>query len=128
MKKKRSKSAGGSPDPKDEGTKILFVCTKNQRRGPTAEKTWNRRAGVSAKSAGLSLLCRQPLSVKIIRWAEYIVVMEERHKRRLEEEFARAIADKKLYVLNITEGQKFMAPELVRRFEVDVAKIIAAGA
>lgn len=124
MKKKRSKSAGGSRNVSDEGIKILFLCTKNQRRSPTAEKTWNRRAGVSARSAGISLLCKNPLSAKDIRWAEYILVMEERHKTRLFDEFPRLLKDKKVHVLNVSEGQGFMSPELVAHFELIVSDII----
>lgn len=121
MKKKRSGSAGGSRNINDEGVKLLFIDTRHQRRSPTAEKTWNRRAGFSARSAGISLHSRQPLAAKDIRWADIIFVMEERHKVRLTEEFGRLLKDKKIHVLNVTGDQAFMDPELVAKFESLVA-------
>ena len=123
-KKKRSSSGGGSRNVTDEGIKILFVGTKNQSRSATAEKTWNRVAGVSARSAGISLICKQPISGRDLRWAEYILVMEERHKTRLFDDFERYLKDKKIHVLDIPEEHKFMAPELVKKLETVVAGII----
>jgi len=124
MKKKRSSSGGGSRNIDDEGIKILFICYQNQRRSPTAEKTWNRRAGVSARSAGIGLRAKQPVAVKDILWADYVMVMEEKQKNRLAVDFDRALKDKQIHVLNIAEGAKFMDPDLVAQFEADVAKII----
>ena len=121
-----SKSGGGSHNIEDEGVKLLFVGTYTQKRSPTAAKTWNRRAGYSARATGISVTSKPPLGARDIRWADHIFMMEEKHKKRLEENFARFAKHKKIHVLNIGEEYGFMDPELVKIFEDTVLSIVKA--
>ncbi|MEC8010781.1 MAG: phosphotyrosine protein phosphatase [Pseudomonadota bacterium] len=121
-----SKSGGGSHNIEDEGVKLLFVGTYTQKRSPTAAKTWNRRAGYSARATGISVTAKPPLGARDIRWADHIFVMEEKHKKRLEENFARFAKHKKIHVLNVADEFKFMDPELVSIFENAVLSIVEA--
>lgn len=41
---------------------LLFVCSKNQWRSPTAEQVWRRHPGLSVRSAGTSHQARQTVS------------------------------------------------------------------
>ena len=126
MKKKRTRSGGGSRNVADEGTKILFVGALNQNRGPTAEKTWNRRAGFSARSAGISPFIKKTLTPKDIHWADYIIAMEEKHKNRIVADFSRALKDKTVQVLGISDQFKYMDPDLIKQLEKQVAVIVKA--
>jgi predicted protein tyrosine phosphatase len=55
------------------------------------------------------------VSVEDVRWADLILVMEEKHKSRLVAEFARLAVDKRIYVLDIPDDYKYMDPELVQQ-------------
>lgn len=48
-----------------------------------------------------------------IRWADVIVVMEQKHKSRLVAEFTRLLEHKPIHVLDIPDEYKYMDPGLV---------------
>lgn len=103
---------------------ILFICSRNQWRSPTAEKVWRNRNGLSTRSAGTSRNAKRKVSVSDIRWADVIMVMEQKHKDRLTAEFTRLIKNKLLYILEIPDDYKFMDPELVEHFEVAIPALL----
>lgn len=108
----------------DERLKVLFVCSRNQWRSPTAEQVWRRHPGVSARSAGTSSNARHKVTADDIRWANVILVMEEKHKSRLVAEFTRLLENKPIHVLDIPDEYKFMDPELVEVLEQSVSKLL----
>ena len=57
--------------------KVLFVCTGNIDRSPTAEEIFRSYPGVEAKSAGTSELAPTRISKELVEWADLILVMEE---------------------------------------------------
>ncbi len=59
--------------------KILFVCTGNIDRGPTAEDLFKKVEGLSVKSAGTSEAANVRLTKQMIDWADEIYVMEFKH-------------------------------------------------
>lgn len=104
---------------------ILFVCSRNQWRSPTAEKVWRNRAGLSTRSAGTSRHAKRKVSPEDIRWADVIMVMEQKHKNRLAAEYGRLLKHKSLHILEIPDHYKYMDPELVEHFEVAVPALLA---
>ena len=92
---------------------LLFVCSRNQWRGPTGEKVWGRAAGVATRSAGTSGSARRRLTSADIQWADLILVMEEKHKSMIRAGFRDEIKDKALHVLDIADDFQYMDPELV---------------
>ena len=60
---------------------ILFVCSRNHWRSPTAETIYKNRSGINVKSAGTEPSARIKLNSKIIEWADLIFVMEKKHKQ-----------------------------------------------
>lgn len=92
---------------------ILFVCSHNKWRSPTAEQVWRRTPGITARSAGVSRKSKRTISVAGIRWADMIFVMEEKHKQRLQATFRDEVRYKPLYVLDIPDEYKFMDDDLV---------------
>ncbi|MGI9463427.1 MAG: low molecular weight protein tyrosine phosphatase family protein [Aestuariivirgaceae bacterium] len=93
--------------------KVLFVCSRNQWHSPTGEKVWARVSSVSARSAGHNHNARRRLTVADIRWADLILVMEEKHKSRIRADFRDETRFKPLHVLDIPDDYRFMDPELV---------------
>ncbi|HCF8067188.1 TPA: phosphotyrosine protein phosphatase [Klebsiella michiganensis] len=96
---------------------VLFVCSRNQWRSPTAEQVFRRYPGMNARSAGTSRNARKPLSPELLNWADIICVMEQKHKNRLVAEYRRLVENKPLYVLDISDDYRYMDPELVALLE-----------
>lgn len=94
-------------------TNLLFICSRNQWRSPTAEKVWNNIPNFKAKSAGTSPNAKKEVSLADIRWADFIFVMEEKHKNRLIAKFTQLIEHKQIYVLEIPDNYKYMDLELI---------------
>ena len=90
---------------------LLFICSKNQWRSPTAEMLFKNHSIHHARSAGTSDKARVKVNQKVINWADVIFVMERKHKDLLTQRFA--FGDKKLIVLEIPDDYHFGDPELV---------------
>jgi predicted protein tyrosine phosphatase len=103
---------------------VLFVCSRNQWRSPTGEQVWRKHPLVNARSGGTSPNARHKVSVDDIRWADVILVMEEKHKARLLAEFTRLLNDKAIHVLDIPDEYKYMDPALVEQLEQSVAPFL----
>ena len=101
-------------------TNLLFICSRNQWRSPTAEEIWRKKSGFNARSAGTSPNAKKTVSPADIRWADIIFVMEKKHKNRLVTEFTRMLDYKPIYVLDIPDEYKFMDPELIEEIEARV--------
>ncbi len=96
-----------------EPVKVLFVCSRNQWRSPTGETIFARVDGVSARSAGTASNARRKISLADIRWADLILVMEDKHKSRLRADFRQDLAHKPVHVLDIPDDYQYMDEELV---------------
>lgn len=106
--------------------KLLFVCSRNQWRSPTAELLF-RKQGYETRSAGTSPNAKHTISVKDIQWADTIFVMEQKHKDRLKAQFARPLAYKKIIVLEIEDLYQFNDPELIDVLDRVVTPYLISG-
>lgn len=104
---------------------VLFVCSRNQWRSPTAEQVWKNHPGLLARSAGLSKAARRRLTVADLRWADLILVMEEKHKSRIRAEYRDEIRHKRLHVLDIPDDYTFMQRELIEVLQLKVEPLIS---
>jgi predicted protein tyrosine phosphatase len=62
---------------------VLFVCSGNIDRSPTAEALLKQKEGFEVKSAGTWTGARKVVSKELIEWADMIFAMEEHHKEAL---------------------------------------------
>lgn len=92
---------------------ILFVCSRNQWRSPTAEAIYKDEPGLNVRSAGTEPSARIRLTVKSIEWADLIFVMEKRHRQRIQDRFGVESVNGKVVVLGIPDEYQFMDPELI---------------
>ncbi|WP_333497310.1 low molecular weight protein tyrosine phosphatase family protein [Kluyvera sp. CHPC 1.251] len=92
---------------------VLFICSRNQWRSPTAEQVFRRYPSLSVRSAGTSRNAKKSVSAELLQWADVICVMEQKHKNRLAAEYGRVLAFKPLHVLDIPDDYRFMDPELI---------------
>lgn len=99
---------------------VLFICSRNQWRSPTAETVWRKHPAISVRSAGTSPNARKTVGPADVRWADVIFVMEHKHKNRLVAEFTRLLDHKPIHVLEIPDEYKYMDPELVEILEDSV--------
>jgi predicted protein tyrosine phosphatase len=85
-------------------TNVLFVCSANQLRGPTAEQVFTTWPGVETDSAGLSHGATTQLSSEQIEWTDILFVMERTHRCKLAKNFRSH--------LDIPDDYEFMDPIL----------------
>ena len=96
---------------------LLFVCSRNRIRSPTAEAIFSAYDGIEALSAGTSPDAANPVSADLIEWADLVFAMERVHKRKLQEKFKSQLRAKRVIVLGVPDNYKYMDPELVRILE-----------
>lgn len=94
--------------------RVLFICTQNRLRSPTAEQIFSTWADVETDSAGLGNDADVPLSPEQIDWATLIFVMEKKHRRLLATRFKRHLNGKRVICLDIPDDYAYMQPELIR--------------
>ncbi len=100
---------------------LLFVCSRNQWRSPTAEEIFKNNQEHQAKSAGTEPSARIKITEKLITWADIIFVMEKKHKERLKQRFATVVDEKEVIVLDIPDDYQFMDEELVDLIKLSVS-------
>ena len=104
--------------------KVLFICSQNLDRSPTAEQIFATRAGVETDSAGLRADADVPLSSEQIDWADIVFVMEKAHRTKLSKRYREHLRDKRVICLDIADDFTFMDPELVRLLERKVGRFL----
>jgi len=93
--------------------KVLFLCSKNKLRSPTAEAIFSNVEGWEVYSAGISNDAEVHVSVEDIEWADIIFVMEKAHKKKLSSKFGRVIKDQKVISLDIPDDYEYMDEKLI---------------
>ena len=93
--------------------RILFLCSQNKLRSPTAEAVFSGYPGIEVDSAGLNNDAVLPLSDEQLKWADVIIVMEKAHRTRLNRKFGHALAGKRIAVLGIPDDYDYMDSELI---------------
>ena len=104
--------------------KLLFVCSENRLRSPTAEAVFSEYKGVEALSAGTNADAETPLSGDLIEWADVIFVMEKAHRKKVSEKFQALLKEKKLVVLEIPDNYEYMQLELIQSLKAKVSRIL----
>lgn len=100
---------------------LLFICSRNQWRSPTAEAIYKKQDGIAVKSAGTEPSARIKLTAKHILWADLIFVMEKKHKQRMLSKFPMECAESEIIILDIPDEYQFMDSELIEEIEAKVS-------
>jgi predicted protein tyrosine phosphatase len=103
---------------------VLFVCSRNRLRSPTAEAVFSKRPDIDVLSAGTAPDAEAPVSAELIDWADIIFAMEKVHRERLENQFGQQLARKKLIVLRIPDKYHYMDPKLVALLLIKVSPFL----
>ncbi len=103
---------------------LLFICSQNKLRSPTAEAVFSGRAGIDVDSAGLNNDAVVPLSPEQVEWADLIFVMEKAHREKLNRKFKRHLNRQRVVVLGIPDNYRYMDSVLVELLETKVASYL----
>ena len=104
--------------------KILFVCSQNKLRSPTAEQVFSQYPGIEAMSAGTNNDALTPLNGELVEWADVIFVMEKSHLNKVRGKFKKHLNGKRVICLNIPDDYDFMDTSLVRLLEARVPRYL----
>lgn len=104
--------------------KVLFICSQNRLRSPTAEQVFAFWPGIEVSSAGLNHNAENPLTPELVEWAELIFVMERVHRSKLSKKFKANLKDARVICLSIPDDYAFMDPKLVAILNDRVPKFL----
>lgn len=103
---------------------ILFLCSQNKLRSPTAEAVFCDVTGWEVRSAGLNRGADIYISNEDVDWAEYIFVMEQTHKKKLKQKFRGCIKNQKVICLGIPDNYDYMDNKLIEILKKKVPHFI----
>ena len=97
--------------------RVLFICSQNRLRSPTAEQVFANRPGFEVASAGLNHDAETVVSPELLEWADVVFVMERAHRNKLSKKFRPHLKSKRIICLDIPDEFEYMDPGLVRLLE-----------
>jgi predicted protein tyrosine phosphatase len=80
---------------------ILFVCTANKLRSPTAEAVFAGRPDITVRSAGLDPEAPCRLDAELVAWADKIYAMETHHREKIRKKFKKVLGATPVITLGI---------------------------
>lgn len=104
--------------------RLLFVCSRNRLRSPTAEAAFAEYEGLEVESAGIDRDAETPLSSEAIQWADTIFVMEKSHRSKLSQKFQPWLKGKRVICLDIPDRFEYMEPALVELLQKKVLPLL----
>jgi len=93
--------------------RVLFVCTANKLRSPTAEDLFKDFGGLDVLSAGTDAEAPRPLTKELVASADLIFAMETHHRERIRKKYKPRPADNRIITLYIPDEYERGDPELV---------------
>lgn len=103
---------------------VLFICSQNKLRSPTAEAIFSQHELINVASAGLDKDANITVTAELIMWAEVIFVMEKNHLNRLRKRFRPFLEDKRIICLDIPDDYEYMDPVLVEILERRIPRLL----
>lgn len=103
---------------------VLFVCSQNRLRSPTAEQVFSTRPDIEVASAGTNHDADNPLTSELVEWADIIFVMEKTHRNKLQKRYRASLKKARVICLDIPDEFEFMDPMLVRLLETKVSRYL----
>ncbi len=104
--------------------RILFICSQNRLRSPTAEQVFSSYAGLECASAGLNNDAENPVTPELLEWAEMIFVMEKAHRNKLSSKFKKHLGKARVICLDIPDDYEYMDPMLVKILKSKVQRFL----
>ena len=122
MRKGLRPKEGSSAKARAGPLRVLFICSRNRKRSPTAEAVFSGYAGLDIASAGLAPDAEEVVTPETLGWAELIFVMEKVHRTRLQRRFGPHLRHARLVCLDIKDDYEFMDAGLVSQLKARVSR------
>jgi len=106
---------------------ILFVCSQNRLRSPTAEQVFSTYPGIECMSAGTNHDADNPLTPELIEWADIIFAMENMHRNKITAKFKKHLNKQRIICLGIPDDYDFMDPGLVKLLKAKLTPYLPAS-
>lgn len=106
-------------------TKLLFICSRNQWRSPTAEALFKNHPQYEARSAGTAHGARIKVTPGHLGWADHIFCMERKHADHLRAKFPEELADKPITTLGIPDDYHYMDSALIELLRIELTSYLA---
>ncbi|MBO9100376.1 MULTISPECIES: low molecular weight protein tyrosine phosphatase family protein [unclassified Rhizobium] len=103
---------------------ILFVCSQNKLRSPTAEQVFAARRDIEVMSAGTNNDAENPLSTELVEWADIIFAMEKIHRSKIQRRYRSVLKGKRIICLDIPDDYTFMDQRLIALLEARVPRYL----
>ena len=100
--------------------RVLFVCSQNRLRSPTAEQIFASWEGIETASAGTNNDAANPLTAELVAWAQLIFVMERVHRDKLSKKCRAQLKEQRVVCLDIPDRYDFMEPALIELLQAKV--------
>lgn len=104
--------------------KVLFICSQNRLRSPTAEQVFADLPGVETASAGLNNDAENPLTPELLTRADLVFVMERAHRDKLSSRFRAHLGRQRIVCLDIPDEYDYMDPELIALLRAKVPRYL----
>ena len=101
--------------------RVLFVCSQNRLRSPTAARLCGRRSDLEVRSAGTDRDANVRVTAELLEWADVVFVMERRHRNVIHKRFRSLYERKRIVCLYIPDQFDFMDPALVELLRARLA-------
>jgi protein-tyrosine phosphatase len=99
--------------------KLLFVCGRNLRRSPTAERLFRKDPRVSVRSAGVSDSSPRRVGESDLLWADLVLVMERKYAARIRSAFA--------HLEDLPEIESLEIPDEFEPMDEELVELLRAG-
>jgi predicted protein tyrosine phosphatase len=106
---------------------VLFVCSQNRLRSPTAEQIFSTHPQVECASAGTNHDAENPLTAGLVEWADIIFVMEKTHLKKVNTKYRAQLKNTRVICLDIPDDYEFMGPALVTLLKAKVSRFLPAA-
>lgn len=103
---------------------VLFVCSKNRWRSPTAEKMYADHGLLRVRSAGTSRSAVRQVGSADLKWADIVVTMETKHLSRLRADFPGETRYLDMHCADIPDEYQYMDEELQQLIADTMSRIL----
>jgi len=107
--------------------RVLFLCSRNRLRSPTAEQVFSAYPDIEVASAGLDNVADTVCTPELVEWAEIVFVMEKAYRGKLAKRFKQHLKNARVICLDIPDTYRFMQPELVQLLHARVDPHLRRG-
>ena len=104
--------------------RVLFVCTANKLRSPTAETLFEGLDGIEAISAGTDPEAPRSLTKDLVASADLIFTMESHHRERIRKKYKARPSDRRIVTLDIPDEYERDDPFLIELLKKKAGPVI----